>query len=158
MQQKHKENNLPDIHVDADACPVQVRKIIERTARSNKLNLILYIDDSHQLYPAYGQVKQVSQGSDAVDYLLANQVEPGDIVVTQDYGLAALALSRRAKAIHPSGMIYNEHNIEQLLAERHMASVARAAGNRFRSAGKNRKKPDFRFADQLNKLIHPQDE
>lgn len=154
MQQTNN-NDLPEIHVDADACPVQIRRTIEKIARRHKLNLILYIDDSHELYPFYGKVKQVSQGSDAVDYVLANQVRPGDIVVTQDYGLAALALSRKTKVIHPSGMIYSEKNIEQLLAERHLASVARAAGNRFRSSAKNRRKPDYRFADQLESLILP---
>lgn len=121
------------IRVDADACPAAVRSQIERLARQYGTGLVFYIDDSHELHPAYGEVCQVGQGRDAVDFMLANQTKTSDIVITQDYGLAALVIARRARAIHPLGMIYSESNIDRLLLERHLAAKARQAGERSRS-------------------------
>jgi uncharacterized protein len=118
------------IRVDADACPAAARSQIERLARQYGSGLVLYMDDSHDLHPTYGQICQVGQGRDAVDFMLANQTAAGDIVITQDYGLAALVLARRARAIHPTGMVYTENNIDRLLLERHLAAKARQAGER----------------------------
>jgi uncharacterized protein len=118
------------LRVDADACPTAVRINLEKLARRCGIELIFYIDDSHELHPAYGQVLQVGQGRDAVDLVLANQIIAGDIVVTQDYGLAALALARQARAIHPAGMAYTEANIDRLLFERHLAAKSRQARER----------------------------
>jgi uncharacterized protein len=118
------------LRVDADACPATVRINLEKLARRFGLPLVFYTDDSHELRPAYGQVRQVGQGRDAVDLVLANQIVAGDIVITQDYGLAALALARQARAIHPAGMAYTEANIDRLLLERHLAAKSRQARER----------------------------
>lgn len=141
------------IRVDADACPVNVRHTLERVARHNHLELIYYIDDSHELYPEYGLVRQVGQSRDAVDLVLVNQTRSQDIVVTQDYGLAALVLARKAVAIHPGGMLYTDQNIDRLLMERHLAARARQAGERFNNPKKRQKGDDLHFGDQLKRLI-----
>ncbi len=141
------------IHVDADACPINVRMSLEKLSRRYRIPLIYYIDDSHELQPDYGQIRQVGQGHDAVDLALINQTRTGDIVVTQDYGLAALVLARRALAIHPGGMLYTDQNIDQLLMERHLAARARNAGERLRNPRKRQKKDDISFYDQLKRLI-----
>ena len=141
------------VRVDADACPVFVRRSIEQLTRQHRIGLIYYIDDSHELNPEYGQVRQVGRGRDAVDLALVNQTRKGDIVITQDYGLAALALARRAIAIHPAGMLYTERNIDSLLAERHMAARARKAGERYRSPKKRRPEDDAGFHAQLKRQI-----
>ena len=67
----------------------------------------------------------VGAGADAVDLALINLCKSGDIVVTQDYGVAALALGKGAKAVHQSGRWYTEENIDALLMERHLAKKAR---------------------------------
>ena len=153
MPNEKEQNEAWQIRVDADACPAAVRSSIESLARRHRIGLIYYIDDSHELSPDYGLVRQIGQGRDAVDLALVNQAVKGDIIVTQDYGLAALALARGAAAIHPGGMVYNEFNIDRLLAERHLAAKARKAGERFNRQSKRKPADDHNFINQLNKLI-----
>lgn len=142
------------IRVDADACPVGVRRNIESQARFFRTGLVFYTDDSHELAPEYGEVRQIGQGRDAVDLVLVNQLVPGDIVITQDYGLAALALARGASAMHPGGMQYTAFNIDALLAERHLAARARKAGERYRRPRARQASDDVSFGNQLKTLIH----
>ncbi len=143
------------VRVDADACPASVRLCIEQQTRGKGLELVYYIDDSHELRPDYGTVQQVGQGHDAVDLALVNQIRPGDIVVSQDYGLAALALARGAAAIHPGGMLYTAFNIDRLLAERHHSAKARQAGERGRNPKKRARKDDENFEQAFAQLLHP---
>ena len=123
--------------VDADACPV--RKVIEKVAACFEIPVIFFADTSHILDPEYGSVVVIGKGSDAVDIALINQAERGDIVVTQDYGVAAMALGKQAYAIHQSGRIYTNENIGQKLFERHLSRMQRRSGKRCgkikRSAG-----------------------
>ena len=89
------------IYVDADACPV-VRQT-EEVARKYGIAVTLLCDTNHVLRSDYSEVKVIGAGSDAVDFALVNLCRAGDIVVTQDYGVAAMALSKRAYAIHQNG-------------------------------------------------------
>lgn len=148
-RQSQTNRKKPTIRVDADACPAVVRHIIERVARKRHMDLIFYIDENHELYPSYGRVEQVGQGHDAVDLALINDVVCGDVVVTQDYGLAALVLARRAEAIHPGGRIFNDKNIDQLLFERHLSAKARQAGQRMVNPKRRRTEEDKSFEEQL---------
>ncbi len=141
------------IRVDADACPVAVRFTLERVARRRRLDLVFYIDENHELYPEYGRVAQVGQGHDAVDMALINDVISGDLVVTQDYGLAALVLARRACAIHPSGRVFTDDNIDRLLFERHLSAKARRAGQRVSSPRRRRTADDKSFEEQLLSML-----
>ena len=63
-------------------------------------------DTSHIFEKSGAKTITVSKGSDSVDFALVNMVKPGDVVVTQDYGLAAMCLSRRAIPISQNGMIF----------------------------------------------------
>lgn len=76
------------------------------------------------------QTVTVSKGADSVDFALVNRLAPGDVVITQDYGLAAMCLAKRAKVLHQDGMRYSPDNIDALLLARHTAgkSGRRAAG------------------------------
>ena len=148
---KHKQST---IRVDADACPVSVRHTIERIARIRRIDLVYYIDENHELYPNYGQVQQVGQGHDAVDMALINQVVSGDLVVTQDYGLAALVLARRAEAIHPSGRIFSDENIDRLLLERHLSAKARRAGQRTINPRRRKTADDKSFESQFRLILN----
>ena len=109
--------------VDADACPVV--RIVERIAEGYRVPVILLCDTNHILYSDYSEVRTIGAGADAVDFALVNLCTREDIVVTQDYGVAAMALGRGAKGIHQSGMLYTEDNIDRLLMERHLAKKAR---------------------------------
>lgn len=124
------------ILVDADACPV--KEIIEDIAEKYKIPVVMLIDTSHILFSDYSEIVSVSKAPDAVDFALINRTDKGDIVVTQDYGVAAMALGKGAYAIHQSGKEYTNQNIDQMLMERHIAMKARRAGERVKGHMKKR--------------------
>ena len=94
------------IYIDADACPVT--RIAEEIARRHGIPVVLLCDTNHLLTSEYSAVRVVGAGPDAVDLALINLCRRGDIVITQDYGVAALALGKGAGAIHQSGMWYTD--------------------------------------------------
>ena len=108
---------MAHIYVDADACPVV--KQIEIVAKSHNIPVTLFCDTNHVLKSDYSEVKIIGAGADAVDFAPVNSSRAGDIVVTQDYGVAAMALARGAYAINQDGWRYTNENIEGLLAKRH---------------------------------------
>lgn len=116
------------ILVDADACPV--RALIERVARRYGIATEMFSDTAHELHSDYSTVRLVDKGSDSADLALMRRAEAGDIIVTQDYGLAALALSRGCRAIHPDGMLFTCDNIDGLLAARYLSAKQRRSGGR----------------------------
>lgn len=138
------------ILVDADACPV--KDIIVNVAKEFKLKVIMFTDTSHIIEDGYSQVITVSQGKDAVDIALINQTQKGDIVVTQDYGVATMALGRQAYAINQNGLIYDDTNMDRLLMERYIAQKVRRAGGRTHNPRKRSGKANINFKKSLRKL------
>ena len=141
------------IYVDADACPVTT--IVEKIAIEFQIPVVLLCDTNHILSSQYSTVKVIDAGRDAVDIALINLVKKDDIVVTQDYGVAAMALGRKAKAIHQSGRWYTDENIERLLMERHMAKEARrkSSKNHLHGPKKRTDEDDKRFEESFRQLI-----
>ena len=140
------------IYVDADACPVT--RIAERVAKERGIPVVLLCDTNHVLNSDYSEIRVIGAGADAVDIALINLCQRGDIVVTQDYGVAALALGKGAKAIHQSGRWYTDENIDSLLMERHMAKVARrSAKHHLRGPAKHTDEDDRCFEESFRRLI-----
>lgn len=139
------------ILVDADACPV--KEIIIKIAKSKKIPVVMVIDTSHQINDGYSKVIQVDKADDSVDIALINQTKKGDIVVTQDYGVATLALSKGAKALSQNGLIFTENNIDTLLFERHIGKKVRKGGGRTASIPKRTSQDDERFEKGLLNLL-----
>ena len=139
------------ILVDADACPVT--DIVIRIAKEHEIECILLCDTSHFFERDGATTITISKGADAVDFVLVNLVQRGDIVVTQDYGLAAMCLARGAVPINQNGMVYNDNNIGGLLEQRHMAQKVRASGGRLRGPSKRTQEQNENFARELMKLI-----
>lgn len=141
------------ILVDADACPVI--GITERIAEEYGIPVILLCDTSHVLYSEYSEVKIIGAGADAVDFALLNLCAAGDIVVTQDYGVAAMALGKGAFAIHQSGRLFTDENIDGLLAERHIARESRRISKKsyYKRQKKRTRQEDKWFADSFEKLL-----
>ena len=141
------------IYVDADACPVV--RIVENIAKEYKISVTLLCDTNHVLTSDYSEVKIIGAGADAVDYALIGLCQKGDIVVSQDYGVAAMALGKGAYAIHQSGKWYTNENIDQMLMERHLAKKARRSKRKHHIKGPSRRteEDDRRFADSFEKLI-----
>lgn len=138
------------ILVDADACPVKY--IIEKIAKEFQIPVIMVIDTSHILESDYSEIIIVSKSPDAVDLALINRTDKGDIVVTQDYGVATMALGRKAYAIHQNGRIYTEDNIDLLMFERHLSKKQRQAGIRTCNMKKRSKEDDERFEASFRRL------
>ena len=92
------------IFVDADACPVV--RIVEKIAKEYDMPVCLLCDTNHVLQSDYSEIKVIGAGADAVDFALINMAKRGDIVVTQDYGVAAMALGKGCLGIHQSGRWY----------------------------------------------------
>ncbi len=145
--------SAPHILVDADACPV-VRQV-EDAARRHALPMTLLCDEHHLMHSDYAQVRHVSSGADAVDIALMNLCRSGDIVVTQDYGVAAMALGKGAYAIHHSGKRYTDDNIDLMLMERHLAKKARRASGKhhLRGPAKFTEEDRQRFSVAFEELI-----
>lgn len=141
------------IYVDADACPVT--DIVGRIAQKFKLPVTLLCDTNHVLQSDYSEVIVVGAGADAVDYKLIGLCHKGDIVVSQDYGVAAMALGKGAYGIHPSGKWYTDENIDQMLMERHLNKKARRSSkrNHIKGTGKRTAEDDKRFAESFKKLV-----
>ena len=139
------------IFVDADACPVV--GIVETIAEKYNISTTLLCDTNHVLYSDYSEVIVVGAGADAVDYI--SICHKGDVVVSQDYGVAAMALGKGAYAIHQSGKLYTNENIDQMLMERHLNKKARRSShkNHMKGSRKRTEDDDVRFAQSFEKLI-----
>ena len=141
------------ILVDADACPVV--KIVEQLGKKYSIPVTLLCDTNHILASDYSQIKVIGAGADAVDFALVNLCQKGDIVVTQDYGVAAMILGKGAVGIHQSGKWYTNENIDQMLMDRHLAKKARRSKgkNHLKGPAKRTLEDDKRFEESLERLI-----
>ena len=141
------------IFVDADACPVV--KVIEAIAKKYQIPVTLLCDINHDLYSDYSKVIMVGAGTDAVDYKLISLCHSGDIVVSQDYGVAAMALGKGAYAIHQSGKWYTNTNIDQMLMERYLNKNSRKKSlkNHVKRPKKRTDADDEKFAKSFEKMI-----
>ena len=141
------------IFIDADACPVV--GIIETIAEKYNIPTTLLCDTNHILYSDYSEVIVVGAGAHAVDSKLSSICHKGDGVVSQDYGVAAMALGKGAYAIHQSGKWYTNENIDQLLMERHLNKKARrgSSKNHIKGSKKRTSEDDERFAQSFEKLM-----
>ena len=141
------------IFVDADACPAV--GIVENIAKKHNISVTLLCDTNHVLHYDYSEVIVVGAGADAVDYKLISLCHRGDIVVSQDYGVAAMALGKGAYAIHQFGKLYTDENIDRMLMERHLNKKARRASskNHIKGPRKRTNEDDECFAQSFEKLV-----
>lgn len=140
--------------MDADACPG--RDIIEKAARKNNIEVIMYCDINHILRSDYSEIIYVDNGFQSVDMKIVNEVKEYDIVITQDFGVAAMVLGKNAYAVSPKGKIYSNDNIERLLFERHIGQKVRRSGGKTLNAKKRKKEDDERLYISLINIIDMQ--
>ena len=139
------------IIVDADACPV--KEIIKSTAIKYSIPVIMVCDTSHILNDDYCKVITVDKFADSADIYLINVAEKGDLVITQDYGVAALAIGKKAYALSNNGMEYNDDNMDKLLFERFLGKKSRRAGKRTKGPSKRTEDEDENFLSGLLKIL-----
>lgn len=129
--------------IDADACPVV--DIAVQITKENNIECIIVCDNTHFIQKDSAETIVVDKGADSADCKIANLTEKGDIIITQDYGLAALVLGKGAKALNQNGLIYTNDNIENLLFTRHIGKKERMAGNRTKGPKKRTHQNDLDF-------------
>lgn len=137
--------------IDADGCPVV--DIAVRLAAAAGAECVILCDTSHVFEKQGARTVTVSKGADSVDFALVNMIRPGDIVVTQDYGLAAMCLARRARALSQDGMVYDDGNIGALLLQRHHAKKVRMAGGRLKGSAKRTPAQNGAFEAALGQIL-----
>ena len=139
------------ILVDADGCPVVNLTI--HSAKKHGLECILFCDTSHYFERDGAKTVTVSQGADSADFKIVNTMQAGDIVVTQDYGLAAMCLAKKGNPINQNGLIYTDENMDSLLSSRHMSQKIRRGGGRTKGPSKRTAVQDEEFIRSLETLI-----
>lgn len=137
--------------VDADACPVV--DITVKLCKQYHIPCTLLYDTAHTMHREGAETLVFDKGADSVDYALVNRVSPGDIVITQDYGLASMCLAKSARILHQDGWEYTPYNIDALLLQRHEARKLRAAGGRTRGPAKRKDAQDQSFTIALEILL-----
>ena len=137
--------------IDADACPVvdmAVGLCVEFT-----VECILFCDTAHQMQRPGARTLIFDKGADSVDFALVNQAEKGDVVVTQDYGLASMCLAKGARVIHQDGWEYTQYNIDALLFQRHASIEYRASGGRIKGPSKRKESQNQDFFNAFQRLL-----
>lgn len=143
------------IIIDGDACPKGVRTICEKTAAAYNLPLLMVADISHNLEGDDDcEVISVDEGPDSSDYKIASMAEPQDIIITHDYGLAALVLDKATAVLNPMGFVYSNANIDQLLYQRFLRQKERKAGHGTRIK-KRTSEDDALFKRMLMSFVAP---
>ena len=140
------------ILVDADACPV--KEIIVRLAKQRSIPVTMLIDTSHELNDGYSTVITVDKQADSVDFALMGLLTKDDIVVTQDFGLAAMVLGKGARAVNQNGLVYTNENIDKLLMERYIGAKVRRGGGRTKGPAKRTKEDNERFETIFVELLY----
>ena|SRR5690625_3925902 len=142
------------IYVDADACPV-INEIIQMT-KEKSLDVILVRSYAHYTPSKSGDhVKEiyVDQEKDMVDFKILQLVRKNDIVITQDYGLAALSLSKDCHVLHHNGFKYTNNNINHLLTLRHKNAMARKANQKLNGPKTYTEENRIKFLQLLKEII-----
>lgn len=119
------------IYVDADACPV--KDIIIEESEKYDLHVVLirsYAHFSNNIESPHVETIYVDAENEAADYKMMQMVQPGDVVITQDYGLASLLLAKKCTILHHKGFVYTHQNMDTLLNTRYASAMERKSGKR----------------------------
>lgn len=137
--------------IDADGCPVT--DIAIRLCKQFQFPCILLCDTAHEFRREGVQTLVFDKGADSVDFALVNRVQSGDLVITQDYGLASMCLAKGSRVLHQDGWEYTQNNIDALLLVRHESRKHRASGGRFKGPKKRTDLQDRTFETALRSLL-----
>ena len=145
-----------NVLIDADGCPVT--DIAADLCRRFSIPCLLLCDTAHQIHREGTQTLVFDKGEDSVDFAIVNRVHAGDLVITQDYGLASMCLARGCRVLHQDGWEYTPDNIDALLLVRHESRKHRAAGNRIKGPGKRMPQQNLAFRQSLQSILQNMDQ
>ena len=144
------------ILIDADGCPVVDLSVA--AAKKHGAECVIICDTSHVFDKEGARTVVVEKGADSADFKIVNMLSKGDLVVTQDYGLAAMCLARGAAVISQNGLVYNDKNIDELLFSRYVSKKVRLSGGRLKGPRKRTAEQDEKFKETVEKLLCAGDE
>lgn len=139
------------IIIDADGCPVVKNAV--NIAKGNGIEVLIVKNYAHQIEDDYATIVTVDISIDSADYYIVNHANKGDIVVTQDYGLSAMAISKGAICINQNGLIISNNNIDDLLGRRHVNREARRKDGKYTKFKKRSIDDDLKFEESFKILI-----
>ena len=139
------------ILIDADGCPVV--DLTLQIAKQFGISVIILCDTSHQIEREGAQTLVLDKGADSVDFALVNRVKPGDVVVTQDYGLASMCLAKRVRVLNQNGLEYTADNIDALMLRRYENKKLLRAGKHPKGSPKRTKEQDEAFVATLTDIL-----
>ncbi len=139
------------IWIDADGCPVVSQT--EKIAKSEQIPLSIVKNIHHHIVSDYASVFTVDSGADQADFFIANRLQSGDLVITQDYGLAAMAIAKKAYVLNQYGQQISQDNIDFLLERRHFNQIQRKTTGKSTKFKKRQPSDDNRFAEALFQII-----
>ena len=140
-----------NILIDADGCPVV--DLTLQIAKRFGISVIILCDTSHQIEREGAQTLVFDKGSDSVDFALVNRVKPGDVVVTQDYGLASMCLAKRVRVLNQNSLEYTADNIDALMLRRYENKKLLRAGKHPKGASKRTKEQDITYRNALERIL-----
>lgn len=135
------------ILIDADGCPVV--DLTLQIAKRFGVPVIILCDTAHQIEREGAQTLVFDKGADSVDFALVKRVKPGDIVVTQDYGLASMCLAKCARVL----MEYTADNIDALMLRRYENKKLLRAGKHPKGSPKRTKEQDVAFSTHFKTVL-----
>ena len=139
------------VFIDGDGCPVV--DIAVKICRQEQVPCLILCDTAHCLERDGAETIVVDQGADSVDFALVNRLNPGDLVITQDYGLASMCLAKKARILHQDGWEYTENNIDGLLFQRHESRKFRAAGGHTKGPRKRTDAQNQAFEKAMDAML-----
>ena len=139
------------ILIDADGCPVV--DIAAQLCGKYSIPCLIFCDTAHQIQKPGAETFVFDKGADSVDFSIVNRIRPGDLIITQDYGLASMCLSRAARVLHQDGWEYTPDNIDALLLVRHESRRYRAQGGRMKSIPRRTAQQNDRFRRSLEDIL-----
>lgn len=136
--------------IDADACPVVDLALF--ISSQYEIKPILFCDTSHRIERENAITIIVPKGPDSVDFKLVNTLSKGDIVITGDYGLAAMCIAKGAYVIDSNGRELTSDNIDQLLTFRYESAKIRRAGGRVKGPKKRTQENNISFEKKFRQI------
>ena len=143
------------VWLDADGSPVVKQTL--RVASRYHISVTIVTDRSHEIYDERAETIVVDEGRDAVDFEIIARMKAGDLVITQDYGLASLVLAKNGFAMNENGVIYREETIDVLLYQRAMHAHIRKSGGRMKGPKKRKTAQNEQFSKSFNQFVQSHD-
>ena len=142
------------LFIDGDGSPVKDTTI--ELAKQYQLPVVIVTSVDHfttKEYPEFVTFIYVDKGADSADYKIVGLIQSGDILVTQDYGLASLVLGKGVRVLHQMGKEYTQETIEPMLEQRYFSAKIRKSGQRTKGPKPYTSEDRERFKESLKKII-----